>query len=73
MYGTNNFTTIDAFIPEESTNGFVRPIISDQNPQHIFEAIAICFNEIGIKMAWQPVSIWLSPGQYEIYVPPKIN
>lgn len=69
-YGTNVVVT-NTDIPKELTNGFVRPIVSEPNTQRIYEAIGDCLTQIGANTMWLATSNLLSPGEYEIYVPPK--
>jgi hypothetical protein len=57
----------------ENTNGFDRPIVFDQNKKVTYEAIKSCFNQIGIKTTWNGNSNFLPPGEFEIYIPAKIE
>jgi hypothetical protein len=60
-------------IPKEHIKNFVRPIVEEQNPQKIYEAIGMCFEQIGIKYEWVATTNWMTNGGFEIYVPPKNN
>jgi hypothetical protein len=72
IYSTNDIYLLDNYIPTEITNGFVRPIVSDQNPKEIYEAIQMCMDQIKIKTAWVPAT-WIATNEYEIFVPAKNN
>jgi len=73
MYGTNELSNVEYSIPCENTNGFNRPIISGQDIKMTYEAIQNCFNQIGIKTEWNLSGKWVSPGEFEIYIPAKIE
>jgi hypothetical protein len=72
IYGTNEVTFFRS-IPTETTNGFVRPIISEADPKTIYKAIDDCFRQIHIKTAWQQATNWMPPGECEIIITPKNN
>jgi hypothetical protein len=73
-YGTNDSPfSFDNDIPCERTNGLFRPIVSGENKKKVYEAIQGCFNQIGITTEWNVNDKWASPGEFEIYVPAKIE
>lgn len=72
-YGTNDLIYCFNDTPNEVTNGFIGPIVTEQNPQRIYEAVGGCLDQIGVKTIWQASSKWLKPGEFELYVPAKNN
>jgi len=57
----------------EITNGFTRPIVSDDSVVRIYNAIFFCFQQMKMKVGWSTNANWIKPGGVEFVIAPKNN
>jgi len=70
-HDTNDLAVTEKEMPKEITNGFFRPIVTEQNAMKVYVAIGDCLEQIGEKRMWITNSFLLSKGECEILVPQK--
>lgn len=77
-YTTNSRTYVSAnpyisYVTTFLTNNFKEPLVTNNDPHQIYDAIYLCLTEIGIPVRHYPTTKWVKPGEFEIYIPLKNN
>lgn len=58
---------------DERVGEFFRPIVSEANNKQVTEALYRVFEQIKISPGWMHSTIWVKPGEFEIYIPSVRN
>jgi hypothetical protein len=66
-YSTNEIVNIKGYALEK-TNGFERPIITENNEETIYHGIEDCLQQIGITTDWEGDPYFVEPGKCEIVI-----
>jgi hypothetical protein len=70
-YDTNLYSPESEYNYVVATNNKQQPINISSDNEKVYEAIAICFKQVGIKVGWMGITQWVKPGEFEIYIPLK--
>ena len=62
---------VSGIVGRQSTNGTVRPIVSETNQTSVFIALQGCLEQIGVTASWTGNAIMVKPGECLIWVPVK--